>query len=315
MDKYKINLQLFAEGGNAGGDGGQAAAAAGDATGVNVPGAGVRKNRRTRENPLANVQYGIQPAQNTQPVATAKQDAAEQGTDTDESFESLIKGKYKAEADAWAQNLVQNRFKKNAEIEAQLNSIQPLMNAIGKKFNVDPTDIEGMINAVNYDEEALEMEAIQRGMTVESLKTVKDLERKAEKLDKMEQQSIAQQRMQAHFEGLAQQAEAAKAVYPGFNLMREMQNPVFARLTAPGVGIDPKTAYEIVHKDEIMAYNAQQQAERMSKAIQANGARPTENGIAGTQGASTVKTDPKSLSREDRKEIRRQVANGAQIVF
>lgn len=311
MENTKFNLQLFADGGAAGGDGGAAAAAAGD-TGVKAPDAGVRS--RKRENPLANVQYGIQPNRGAEQVAPANQEAAEQGEDT-ETFESLIKGKYKQDFDSHVQGIIQQRFKKNADNEAMLESYKPLMEAIGKKFNCDPTDIEGMIQAVNYDEAELEEEAMQRGMSVESLKTVKTLERKAQQLDKMQQQSAAQMRMQQHFNTLAQQAEAAKAAYPDFDLGTEMNNPTFARLTAPGVGIDPKTAYEIVHLNELRQMQAQQQAEMMSKAIQANGARPTENGLRGNQTASTVKTDPTTLTREDREEIHRRVRRGEKVVF
>ena len=312
MDKNIFNLQLFADGGAAGGDGGAAAAAAGE-TGTPAPDTGVRKKRR--ENPLANVQYGIQQQTSAQPDATAQQAAEQEEDNTEDNFESLIKGKYKADFDSHVQGIIQQRFKKNAENEALLESYKPLMEAIGKKFNVDPTDVDGMLNAVSFDKEALEEEAIQRGMSIESLMTVKELERKSEKLNKLEQQSAAQQRMQAHFTQLSQQAEAAKATYPGFDLMAELNNPTFARLTAPGVGIDAKTAYELVHKDEIMAANAQAQAQKISKAIQANGARPAENGLNAGQSASTVKTDPRTLTRDDRAELRRRVARGEKVIF
>lgn len=310
MDKDKINLQLFAEGGTAGGDGGQAAAAAGD-TGVQAPDAGVHKSRK-RENPLANVQYGIQPGQTTEQVAPAGK-AAEQGTDTDESFESLIKGKYKAEADAWAQNIVQNRFKKNAEIEAQLNSIRPLMDAIGKKFNVDPTDIKGMIKAVNYDEEALEAEAAQRGMTVDALKLVHDLEDKNADYARREQMSIIDRQNREHFSMLAQQAEALKAKYPDFDLMRELENPTFLRMTAMNGGFNVQQAYEAIHLNEILERQAQQQAQALAKSIRANGARPSENGLRSEQGMSQVKSDPRTWNKDDRAEVRRRVERGDKI--
>ena len=312
MEKYNINLQLFADGGAAGGDGGAAAAAAGDSTGVQAPDAGVRKSRK-RENPLANVQYGVQ--QQSAEQAAPADGAAEQGTETEESFESLIKGKYKAEADAYIQNIIRERFKNHQNDTAELEELRKLKTSVAKKFNVDDQDLTGIIQAVEYDEEALEMEAIQRGMSVDSLKTVKRLEEQNKQLMQREQKSIAEQRMQQHFNSLAQQAEGVKAAYPNFDLMQEMNNPTFARLTAPGVGIDPKTAYEIVHKDEIMAANAQAQAQAFAKSVKANGARPAENGLHGEQGASTVKTDPRTLTPADRAEIRRRVARGERIVF
>lgn len=310
MDKYIFNLQLFADGGAAGGDGGAAAATAGDATGVTAPDAGVRKSRK-RENPLANVQYGKK-QDSEQHAAPAQEPAADQG---EETFESLIKGKYKADFDAHVQGIVRNRFKANAENEAQLEAYKPLMEALGKKFNVDPTDIEGMTRAVSYDPEELEMEALQRGMSVDSLMTIKKLEAQNEKLTKEQNKSIAEQRMQAHFNQLAKDSEGLKAMYPNFDLMTEMQNPTFARLTAPGVGISVQQAYELVHMEEIKQQNAKQQALAYANSVRANGARPSENGLTGEQGAQTVKSDPNTLTAADRAEIKRRVMRGEKIAF
>jgi hypothetical protein len=101
--------------------------------------------------------------------------------------------------------------------------------------------------------------------------------------------------------------------------MTELKNPAFARLTAPGVGIDVQTAYETVHLADIkaqgMQYAAQQTAQRMANAVRSNSMRPVENGLNGAQSASTVKSDPRNLTRADRAEIRRRVANGEKIVF
>ena len=317
---YKFNLQLFADGGAGGASGGDGGAAAGadGATGVNVPAAGERKSRR-RENPLAGVQYGIQ-QQNAQQVAPAQEDAANNGTDNGEDdFESLIKGKHKAAFDAKVQDIIRNRFKTNSDNEKRLEEMQPLLEALGKRHNVDPTDIDALMSAVSMDDEALEAEAIERNMSVDTLKTVKQLEMQNERMRKNEERSAAEQRMQEHFNSLAQQAQNLKGMYPDFDLMTELKNPAFARLTAPGVGIDVKTAYETVHLADIkaqgMQYAAQQTAQKMANAVRSNSMRPVENGLTGTQSASTVKTDPRQLTRADREEIRRRVARGEKIVF
>ena len=132
MDKTFFDLQLFAEGGAgaAGGDGG-AAAGAGDATGVTVPAAEGRKQRRT--NPLANVKYGVQQEQAQGGVAAANAEAANT-IDGNESFEDLIKGKYKSEFDARVQDIIRSRFKQNGEMEERLNSLNPLLEGLG--YNV-----------------------------------------------------------------------------------------------------------------------------------------------------------------------------------
>lgn len=322
MEKLYLDLQLFADGGAgaAGGDGG-AAAGAGDATGVTAPDAGERRQKRV--NPLANVKYGVQPQQEQAQgeVAAATEDAANTANQGDgkKSFKDLIKGEYKADADAWAQELIRNRFKQNGELEEKLNSMNPLLEMLGKKHNVDPTDIEQLTRIIGDDDSLYEEEAIQRGMSVETLKAVKQMERENEVLKQREQQSIADQRMREHFDSLARQADEAKQLYPGLDLMTEMQNPTFARLTAPGVGVDVRTAYEVVHRDEMrgaeMQYGAQKSAERIANAVRANGMRPVENGMNSQQAPSQVKTDPRTLTSADREEIRRRVARGEKIAF
>ena len=317
MDKTYFDLQLFAEGGAgaAGGDGG-AAAGAGDATGVTVPAAEGRKQRRT--NPLANVKYGVQQEQAQGGVAAANAEAANT-IDGNESFEDLIKGKYKSEFDARVQDIIRSRFKQNGEMEERLNSLNPLLEGLGRLHNIDPSDIQQLTDVVLNNDALYEEEAMERGMSIEALKAVKRMERENEELKQREQQSIAETRMREHFDMLGRQADEARQFYPGLDLMAEMQNPTFVKLTAPGVGLDVRTAYEAVHREQLrgaeMQFAAQKSAERIANAVRANGMRPAENGMNSQQTASPVKTDPRTLTKADRAEIKRRVANGEKIVF
>lgn len=314
MDKLDLNLQLFADGGAAGGDGGAAAAAAGD-TGVQAPDAGVHKSRK-RENPLANVKYGIQPGQTTEQVAPAGQ-AAEQGADDGDSFDSLIKGKFKNEFDARVQNIVRERLKNQQDNTAELEDLRRLKDAVGKKFNVNDQNISAFVRAVEYDEEALEIEAAQRGMTVDALKWVQGLEEKSKMYDEMEEQikrqTAFQRARQAHLESLARQSEEVLAAYPEFDLDCEMNNPMFMRMTGPGGGFTAKQAYEAIHHQEIVNAAMQQQAQAYANSIRANGARPSENGLRSEQGMSQVKSDPRTWNKDDRAEVRRRVERGDKI--
>lgn len=316
MDKTYFDLQLFAEGGAgaAGGDGG-AAAGAGDATGVTVPAAEGRRQKRV--NPLANVKYGVQPEAQGE-VAATREEAANTN-DGKKTFEELIKGEYKADFDARVQDIIRSRFKQNGEMEERLNALNPLLEGLGRLHNVDPTDVQQLTDIVLNNDSLYEEEAMERGMSVEALKAVKQMERENETLKQREQQSIAETRMREHFDNLARQADEAKQLYPGLDLMAEMQNPTFARLTAPGVGVDVRTAYEVVHREQLrgaeMQFAAQKSAERMANAVRANGMRPAENGMNSQQTASPVKTDPRTLTKADRAEIKRRVANGEKIIF
>lgn len=318
-----INLQLFADGGAgaAGGDGG-AVAGAGEATGVTAPAAEVPRAKKRRENPLANVKYGKQP-EPTAPSQTAT-GTEETANTRDEgskrpSFQELIDGEYKAEFGEHVQNIISKRFKANAENEERLGKMTPIMEMLGQKYNIDPTDIDQIAKVVGDDDSLYEDEAIERGMSIESLKAIKRMERENEQLKQREQQTIAEQRMREHFNMLAQQADEAKKLYPGLDLGLEMQNPTFARLTSPGVGVDVRTAYEVVHREEMrgaeMQYAAQKSAERMANAIRSGSMRPVENGLQGQQSTGAVKADPKSLTKADREEIKRRVRLGEKITF
>lgn len=321
FDSDKINLQLFADGGGAAGGDGGAATGAGD-TGVTASDAGEQRAKRRRENPLANVRYGKQAETAPRQDATAaeNQTANQQGErKARPSFKELIEGEYKQDYADQVQSVIRSRFKANAENEDKLGKIQPILEMLGKKHNIDPTDIDKLAQAVCDDDSLYEDEAIERGMSVESLKAVKQMERENQQLKAREQQSIAEQRMRAHFETLARQADEAKKLYPALDLGAEMKNPTFARLTSPGVGVDVRTAYEVVHREEMrgaeMQYAAQKSAERMANAIRSGSMRPQENGLQSQQGAGVVKADPKSLTKADREEIKRRVRNGEKIFF
>lgn len=103
---------------------------------------------------------------------------------------------------------------------------------------------------------------------------------------------------------LRAQAEALRAKRPDFDLERELENPDFARLLENGV--DPETAFEVVHRRE--------QADREARLAQ-NAARPLENGLGNGSLAAVTKPDPRSLTRAERKLLRRRAARGEEIVW
>ena len=118
-----------------------------------------------------------------------------------------------------------------------------------------------------------------------------------------------------HFNLLTQQAQALRQQYPDFDLAQEMQNPIFARLTAPGVGIDPAIAYEVVHHRSLRESSRQNDLVRIGQAIQAGSLRPGENALISTHMPSPARTDPRNLSSADRLDIHRRVARGERVVL
>jgi len=123
-----------------------------------------------------------------------------------------------------------------------------------------------------------------------------------------------------HIQGLEEQAKALQGTFPGFDLRKELRNPVFARMTAPDVGIRVEDAYYALHRGEIqsaaMQVTAQKTAQMLSDAIRSGHYRPVENG-AGVQDAAPAILDYKNASPAQRsalkKRIREATARGEKL--
>ena len=304
-----LSLQIFAEG--AGG----AAAGAGD--GGTAEGQGVTEaaalpqTKGAKSNPLANVKYGIQ--EEAAPAAEVQQTAT---PDREAEFEKLIKGEYKDQYDARMQETIQKRLKGSKETVDKYNALTPTLELLAKKYGVDAADIEALNKAIQEDDSYYEEEALEKGLTVQQLKEIRKMERENADLKAKMEESQRQEQGKKLYAAWMQQAEAAKMVYPSFDMKAEMNNPKFVDLLRSN--IDVRTAYEVLHKDEIipaaMQFTAQAMESKIAKKIASNGARPAENGMS-SQSAAVVKSDVSQLSKADRAEIIRRVQRGEKIRF
>ena len=298
-----LSLQLFAEGGA--GDGGTA-----EGQGVTAA-AALPQTKGEKGNPLSAVKYGIQeesaPAAEVQTVAQPDRNAM---------FEQLIKGEYKDLYDAKVQDTIQKRLKSSKETVDKYNALAPTLELLGSKYGVDAGDTEALIKAISEDDSYYEQEALEKGMTVQQLKEVKRMERENAELKAQMQEAQRQENGKKLYAAWMQQADEAKKVYPSFDLRAEMNNPKFVDLLRSN--IDVRTAYEVLHKDEIipaaMQFTAKTVESKLAKSIAANGARPSENGMS-SQSAAVVKSDVSQLSKADRAEIIRRVQRGEKIRF
>ena len=299
-----LNLQLFAEG--TGGDGGTGAEGAKGATATAAV-----SQKKGASNPLADVKYGIQ--EDASPAAEVNNIATD---DRNARFEALIKGEFKDLYDAKMQDTIQKRLKGSKENEAKLNSLTPTLEMLAKKYGVDANNIEALNKAIEEDDSYYEEEALEKNISVQQLKEIKKMERENADLKRQMAEQSRQENANKLYAKWMQESEATKAVYPTFNLQAEMQNPRFTDLLRNNV--DVRTAYEVLHKDEIipaaMQFTAKTVEQKLTNKIIANGARPVENGNS-SQGATVVKSDVSQLSKADRAEIIRRVQRGEKIKF
>lgn len=310
-----LNLQLFAEGGAAAGAG---AGDGGTAQGQGVTEAAALPQRKgAKSNPLAGVRYGIQQEESAPAAEVQKETTAQQPPDRNAEFERLIKGEYKDLYDARMQDTIQKRLKGSKDIVDKYNALTPTLELLANKYGVkDASDIEALNKAIEEDDSFWRDEAMEKGMTVEQLKEVRKMERENADLKRQMQERQTRENADKLYAQWMQQEQDTRKVYPSFSLRAEMNNPEFVKLLRSNVNV--KTAYEVIHKDEIipaaMQFTAQTVERKLANKIAANGARPTENGMS-SQGAAVVKSDVSQLSKADRQEIARRVARGEKIRF
>lgn len=294
-----LNLQLFGEDGGTSGDGGNGVTSG-------VPSLNQTKGEK---NPLANVKYGVQEESHAADVVGAEVDRTAE-------FEKLIKGEYKDLYDARVQDTIQKRLKSTKETVDKYNALTPALDMLSSKYGVDASDIDALMKAIEEDDSYYEDEAMEKGLTVEQLKSIKKMERENADLKRQMDDRRRQENADRLYASWMDQAQALSQVYPNFDLQTELGNPKFLDLI--GNNIDVRTAYEVIHKDEIipaaMQFTAQQVEQKITNKIMANGARPVENGI-NPQSSALVKSDVSQLSKADRQEIIRRVAAGEKIVF
>lgn len=305
-----LSLQVFAEGGaGAAGDGGAA-----QGQGVTAA-AALPQMKGAKSNPLANVKYGIQ--EESAPAAEV-QKTAENPPDLNAEFEKLIKGQYKEAYDARMQDTIRSRLKgKDAQITEltdKQNALNPILDVLYKKHGVDAGDVDGLLKAIEADDSYFEAEALEKNMSVKQLKEVRKMEQENAQLRQQMQEQQTKQNADKLYARWMTEADDAKKVYPGFDLATEMQNQKFLDLLKSN--IDVRTAYEVLHKDEIipaaMQFTAKTVESKLAKKIAAGGQRPAENGM-GSGSPAIVKSDPSQWTRADRDEIRRRVARGEKI--
>lgn len=302
-----LNLQLFGEGGGDGGAGGEGSASAATEAGPQD---------------LSKVQYGkaAAPAKPMQQEAPAEAPAP----DADAEFEELIKGKYKDQFGKRTQKIINDRFKETKSLEAKASNadkLAPIMDLLASKYGVDSTDVDKLVKAVQEDDSYYEDEALDKGLTVKQLKEMKALERENAEFKRQAEAQQRQVRTNQIMDQWSQQANDTAKVYPGFDLNAELSNQESGQRFQDLLrsGIDVRTAFEVIHKDELisgaMRYTAQQVAAKTAADIRTRGQRPVENGSSKRGAVEVRKSDPRQLTKADREEIARRVLRGEKISF
>lgn len=333
MEKTKwLNLQLFA--GEGAGDGGGDGAASGESATVDagqklrelgVPEDKIRRRAKyatkSAERPAQTEQKAENVTQPTEQDAAAETHTEENKTDTPArmSWDEIMAD---PEYNKQMQAVVQSRLKSAKGAEETLSKMTPALELLARKYNLDPAqmDYDALAKKISDDDGYYEEKALSMGVSLETAKKIDQQERDTARQKREEERTLQEQKIRNHIIGLEQQGVALKKVFPNFDLRQELQNPAFARMTSPNVGISVEDAYYAVHRKEIqeasMRATAQITAQKISNSIQAGSRRPDEAGVSG-QAPSTTTFDYKNASREQReafkKNLREKMARGEKV--
>ena len=329
MNKKKwLNLQQFA--GEGAGDGGGEGAATGENAvdpgqqrllELGVPADKIRRNRAYKLNTPApkTAEAGQEQAQGQKQEQAAAADNPTEDNKTDAptrmSWDEIMAD---PEYNKQMQAVVQSRLRSAKDAEEKLAKLTPALEVLARANNLDPTNIDydALAKAINNDESYYEQKALEMGVSVETARKMDQQERDTARQERENARTLEQQKIEQHIVKLQQQGEAMKKVFPNFDLRTELQNPVFARMTSPNVGISVEDAYYAVHRNEIqraaMQVTAQKTAQKISNDIQAGNRRPNENGTSG-QAPSVTTFDYRSMSPEQRKALKDRIYSGEKI--
>lgn len=321
---FKVDLQLFNDGGTAGAEG--SAQSAENAPKVETKPSG--SNRRSKSGAFDNVVFGKQEgtaseettsleAEGNPTGAGEKEETAE---DRQKAYNDFIE-KYKDIDQERFQKSFNRRFKEVKAMETELAEHREVMDMLKGVYGGE--SVADVKKAFEEDYDYWERVAEEQGLTYEQFQTkrkqdeaIRKLERENAEYKALQQRQLGQQQAQRQIEAWNEEAKAVKEMYPSFDVKTEVKNKAFVDMLKNGISMEH--AYKVLHFDELTQNVAKEAARnadaRATEKIKQKASRPSENGIS-SQSAAIVRSDVSTLTRDERAEIARRVARGEKITF
>lgn len=321
----KINLQLFAEGGEGAASAADQGAAQSTDTGVKGfdVDAAIKDYQESKKPGGPKFDSSKYQIGTTEQTAKAEQTlAADETKDTPErpSYKDLIKDPfYKKDASEHIEAIVKERLKNSKDAEKTLKDLQPMLDALADSRAIKRGDIKALKDAILSDGSIYEAEAFKQGVPVEHVMQMKQLQTEADQ-SKARLAEIEAEAAAARFvTNLVQQGEELKAKYPGFDLRELMKQDDKFRGFVMDDGMDVETAYKATHFDEILGFEKQKAIEEarlgISRSLQAGAARPVESAARPGSQASQMQIDPRNLTDAQYKDIVERTRRGEVITL
>lgn len=331
----KLNLQLFADGGDgaAGVDGGASASAVGsDAAApvaeeqrlrdLGIPEDVLRKRAERRAKngtrnrvdmklptaaaaPQAPAQ--LAPADETEPTA------APTAAPTRMSWEEIVAD---PEYNEHLQRTVSGRVKTAKAAAQNMDDMREALALLAQEHGQDSANIDykALAQSIMDNSKAVEERAIEMNVSKKQAKRVMLDEINARQQKEAEAQQQQEDMLRSHFDTLRNEFGQLQTTFPNANLQAELKNPKFAFAVQPGSKLTAEDAYWAAnHKQLLAAERAnieREVSERFSASVQSGQRRPPENGIA-AQAGSTSQFTINMRDRQQREAFSAQIAAAA----
>ena len=317
MVSGKMNLQLFAEGGDGG-----------SGVGEGAPGAGTAETGEETSSPSSE---GFGKEENAAPDEAEDRDSESKGEEEKKpspaerrkKFGQMMSGEYKDLMDEYTDTVsraVERRITASPEMRG-------LLEAIAEKYGTDATDLvaltEAVKNGVVKDDSYFEKIAMEKGVSVKTARELDKLETQNRRLTAQQEAAAQMQKAAQEQARIAQiqaqwdaEAEALKAKYPEFDREEVLANPEVGKIMRAGCSME--AAYRAAYFDRLMAQQtaatAQQTEQGVLNRVQQRGSRPSENGTR-PSGAVQTRMDVEHMSRKDREALEKRLLRGEIITF
>lgn len=303
IEFLKLNLQLFAEGGDGGSEGGEGTGSPLEGadvieSGENVPSSIPDRAKdiyRKAQKRMNKGQVQNQTAEGDGDAnATAPQAEGNQHRRT--YAEMIASDEYKDEHEKYMQKTIGERLKKYKGLEESSSKAMNALSVVASKYGLDPqseTFLDDLTKQIDADTSYFENYAIEHDISTDEAKRIVTLEQQVKRAEAQKRQAEQEESARQQIAILNANAERTKARFPDFDLATEMQDERFRRLCAVNNG-DTTAAYMACHWEEVMTNvgrnTAQIARQQASQAVASNARRPMEAGL-GNSAPSVNSTD------------------------
>ena len=249
----------------------------------------------------------------------------------EEEFEELIKSdKYKSAYGQKVAKAIETRMKNQADAKAEAEQrkaeaekYRDALSLLATKYGKNPSDVDGIIGALQSDDELLEDEALSKGKSVAELRADKRVasekaasDRELNRLRAENQRLNAEKAARADADRWVKEAAETAKLYPdSFNFLNELKNPEFSKFLKVE-GMTVTDAYEHAHMKDILSQKikaAEDRAnENAARAIQAGHNRPRES-ASSVNRAYNPRIDTRNMTDSEFEKIEEMLSRGERV--